>query len=542
MQRGGFDIIPIKDSDFKYTIDPDRILWTKNVFPIAEYIIQAIQTIPWSTYSYSGTSTFWKVAGATYVSEDIGVTTAPVTSPLYYYFGGSVYEIMNKLFTRSGMPVLHNYVDPTGDLDVMLILPKLLLPEKKSSKDYYAYFFQQLPYKPKTRRKQRSIWQAAVASGDRSNNNNNNNNNTSRIENVPNAEPPEIQGCANNVFTGENARQKATKRDPRRYASMIDDYTAWVMDQFATNLKKYAKGGLFDLLFGNTVKFNLDNDAEGRYGDRIICIGNIKLVRSYLPYMNLIKLQLIAKFKGMNRSDHICEFLLDMPAMPTIHTTLERFENIKHKYHTLKGFPMSNFGELVRGNLDSLINRYSLFNGVLRHKFYNHVGRMQYLHDFFKNNLNAYYENDSTKLTLTQERYMDLGNNMAKFSFYVAENFFSSKLFHFDSKNRFREDMNVREMSELRESILQSLIGSYPKFLFRKGNKKVTKEFLSPFNTVSFEPGDTIPARTVFTLTYIFNVADKFPQELLDKMGRIDDAINTVQLFRILRVLGILTF
>ena len=59
MQRGGFDIIPLKESDFKYTKDTNRILWTKNVFPIGEYIAQAILSIPWSTYKFKGTTTLW---------------------------------------------------------------------------------------------------------------------------------------------------------------------------------------------------------------------------------------------------------------------------------------------------------------------------------------------------------------------------------------------------------------------------------------------------------------------------------------------------
>lgn len=538
MQRGGFDIIPIKDSDFKYTIDPDRILWTKNVFPIAEYIIQAIQNIPWSTYTFEGTSIFWKPSGKTFVSEELEVSTIPSTQSKYYYFGGSVFEIMNKLYTRQGMPNLHSYVDPTGDLDVILILPQVALPEGKSSDSYLGYFFRQLPYQSSglQRRAPQMKSNASETGGLNANILNQNN----FLNNAPAAEPLELIGCPNNVFTGANATLETVERDPRRYSAYIEHYTDWVMECFAENLNKYKRGGLFDLLFGNTVKFNLENDAEGRYADRVFCIGNIKLVRSYIPYMGLIKIQLIAKFKGMTRSDHICEFLLQMPSQPNSTLTLRRYESAPHEYHVLKGFPLSNFGELVRGNLDSLINRHSLHETTGRHKFYNHVGRMQYMHDFFNNNLNPYYETDAAKLTLSKKDYAELGNQMAKFSFYIAENFFSKEIFDFDYKRRYKGQINVPGMNELRIALLKSLIGSYPKFLLRK--KSVGRGYKSPFKTIFFSYGDRIQARTEFVLAYLFEKLDELPRSVEKQIGYEGFELDTLHLYLFLRYLGYVNF
>lgn len=534
MQRGGFDVIPIKDSDFKYTQDPDRIFWTKNVFPIAEYIIQAIQTIPWSTYTFEGSSAFWKAAVAVgYERDDFDVKIQPSTKPAYYYFGGSVFEIMNKLYDRANMPNLHSYVDPTGDLDVMLIPPQLTLPAGKSKDRYYAYFFNQLSNNSRLAQSSNRFWRPV----DSTNGHLNQNNRNEPSSNTLIAEPLELQGCAADVFTGNNATREVVARDPRQYVKWIENYTDWIMDHFADNLKKYQKGGLFTLLFGNTVKFNLENDAEGRYADRVICIGNLKLVRSYLPYMNLIKIQLIAKFQGMKRSDHICEFLMEMPSSPNV--SLAKFESYEHKYHVLKGFPMSNFGELVRGNLDSMINRFDLYSTVIRHKFYNHVGRMQYLHDFFRANLNPYYESDPTKLTLTKADYMDLGNYLAKFCFYIAENYFTADIFDFDYKQQFRRNLSTNQMSTLRKNILQSLIGSYPRFLLKtRDNGK----YKSPFKSIAFLRGGRIPARTEFYIIDLFEAADNIPYSIRYDLKLYEDSINIIQLFMMLHFLSVLEF
>jgi hypothetical protein len=545
MQRGGFDLLPIKDSDFKYTIDTDRKLWTKNVFPIAEYIIQAIQNIPWSTYSFDAISYLWKPSGRTFESEQIDLATYPLEAgeSRYYYFGGSVYEIMNRLYNRTNMPNLHTYVDPTGDLDVMLILPRLHLRGGKSLDRYLAYFFHQLPYEHQGRQASPQAWGAPVvsANGNRTNNNTNNNNNNNHRANKPLAEPPEILDCPNEIFSGANATQETVVRDPRRYTRLIEDYTDWVMDEFAKNLKKYKRGGLFDLLFGNTIPFNLENDAEGRYADRILCIGNLKLVRSYLPYMGLIKIQLIARFTGMKRSDHICEFLLDMPYKPGSHLTLRDYEAYEHKFHILKGYPLSNFAELVRGNIDSLINRYALFNGDLRHKFYNHVGRMQYLHDFFKNNLNPYYEDDNTKLTLRKKNMKELMVQMAKFSFYAAENFFSTDILDFNYK-KLPNSLSPEQVQLIRIAILNSLIGSYPTFLMQKfPNGK----YKSPVvKAAYFRNGDVIPARTKFELIEMFDEMKPIPRTVLYMEARIQDKneLNIVQLFLLLRYLNLVKF
>jgi len=297
---------------------------------------------------------------------------------------------------------------------------------------------------------------------------------------------------------------------------------------------------LFDLLFGNTIPFNLDNDTEGRYADKIICIGNLKLVRSYLPYMGLVKIQLIARFTGMKKSDHICEFLLDMPYKPNASLTLQKYQAYEHKYQILKGFPLSNFAELIRGNIDSLINRYSLFNTDLRHKFYNHVGRMQYLHDFFKTNLNPYGVDDDTKLTLRKRDMKELLVQMANFSFYVTENFFSTDIHDLNYK-RIPNSLPPQEIKLIRIAILNSLIGSYPMFLL---NKNSSGKYKSPVASVSFYRGGVIPARTKFELVEIFDAMDSIPSPVLYKIGRIVERyeLNIVQLFLFLKYLNLVQF
>ncbi len=503
MQQGGFNIKPIKDSDFRYTQSADRKIWVKNVFPIAEYLISAILKIPWSTYQFEGTSAFWKkTTTGTFVREDLDIVASLPATPRFYFFGGSVYEIMNILYSKdTNIPELHDFVDPTGDLDVLGLHPLVTLPPNKSLSSYVPYFFEKLPVKGavlKALVKREKIRQGLNAStaGMLSNEG-------MREAMAIDIEPPEIVGCEG-VPTNTASSALFTVRDSRRYTRYLEHYTDWIMDSFAANLNQYKKGTLFDSLFGNTVPFNLENDVEGRYADRIICVGNLKIVRSYLYYMGCIKIQLIAKFKDMQISDHVCEILIGCPSSPSDYKiNLEKYLNAKQDFHVLKGVPLANFKSLVHDNLDSMVNRFSLHTGEKRHKFYNHVGRMKYLHDFFLKKLNSLGKTDATKITLSQDEYKELGKEMAYFTFYILENYFSGEIVNFSFAVRKELNRNPtylsrwtgRETKRFSKIVVKSLIGAYPMFLLKKqgedfislvGDVKVS-EYRAPFGRQEFD-------------------------------------------------------
>ena len=59
MKGGSLNIKPIKNSNFKYTKQKQRIEWVKHIFPFGEYIIPLFAKIPWSEYKYEGPFRAW---------------------------------------------------------------------------------------------------------------------------------------------------------------------------------------------------------------------------------------------------------------------------------------------------------------------------------------------------------------------------------------------------------------------------------------------------------------------------------------------------
>jgi hypothetical protein len=125
--KGGFDPIVISDEDFKYTIDPDRITWTKNAYNAGLHLFDLVKSIPWETYLFDNYSSMW------FQNEDDTFSIKPFKVTAYYpknHFspyklaGGSLYEYINlcqPLHNRN----LRQFVDPTGDIDVFMNTPKM---------------------------------------------------------------------------------------------------------------------------------------------------------------------------------------------------------------------------------------------------------------------------------------------------------------------------------------------------------------------------------------------------------------------------------
>ena len=159
--HGGFDPIVIKPTDFKYTIDNDRKIWTSNNYSAGIYLLEVIKEIKWHEYTYNGPSTFLDPPDdddeATF-NPNIDVPTTqiqptrvctiqasypPINPDLsirqvypYKLFGGCCYEVLNM--SRPGVK-LHDIVDPTGDLDVRVYLPNINFIE--SDKDFPDCFY-----------------------------------------------------------------------------------------------------------------------------------------------------------------------------------------------------------------------------------------------------------------------------------------------------------------------------------------------------------------------------------------------------------------
>lgn len=474
MQRGGFNITPLRESDFKYTIDPNRKLWTKNVFPIADYLIDAVLKIPWHTYRFEGNCSVWygkekerkrgnrwNIKNAEngifeYNKIQANIKAKPQDRP-YYFFGGCVYEILDRLYGQDpGVPKLRSFVDPTGDLDVYLRLPKItsFVPLNASNPndpfllDYVvAYSFEESPPT------------------------NPNDPNTVTLNTYKNR-PGKVRNTTN--CPSENAVQ--TSKDARTYNALIDGYTTWIMEHFAKNLLAYKQGGtLWNSLFGNTVPFSIDEDTEGSFADKIICIDNLKIVRSFLPYMEKIKIQLIAKFDGMDRSDHICEFLL--PMANTLSDSLYlQYGNNRDADQLQKGIFFSSFFELVQGNEDGAKNRMPLMVRENRHKFYNHIMRMAYLNAFFDVKVNRFNERNGSKIYLKPVNYSSTMFHISEYCLFILDTYFKSETFlaldylviNTLNKNTLQRLRTDPTTSIKKAELLNRLIGNFPKFMMEK--------------------------------------------------------------------------
>ena len=142
LQKGGLEPLT-KVPNFKYTFNEKRKIFIGYIYPYAEYFINCVTSMPFNSYTYNGNceyttdetsnnynpnSEYKNVENKTQI-----ITQCSSSShPLYFFTGGTVYEILNKNFNNVN---LYNYCDATGDIDVTLYPPKLTYNEKG-----YVYF------------------------------------------------------------------------------------------------------------------------------------------------------------------------------------------------------------------------------------------------------------------------------------------------------------------------------------------------------------------------------------------------------------------
>lgn len=163
----------LRDVDFKYIEDPTRIIWSKSVIQNVQKIVDFVATIPYNNFRYDGDIYFlikkdietktetdididtelnYETVGYTkinvqeefqyiideYQEKVIGMTEKEiyelnrrVMNPekikerfkknimSYNFFGGITYELLNDRYKNVN---LYNYVDPTSDIDVLLLM------------------------------------------------------------------------------------------------------------------------------------------------------------------------------------------------------------------------------------------------------------------------------------------------------------------------------------------------------------------------------------------------------------------------------------
>jgi hypothetical protein len=105
-QKGG-TLEPVQITPpFKYTTNEARKTWTRMIYPYAPYFFNLLREIPWTTFTCE--------------TDEYTVQCIPETP--YSIFGGSSFELLNREY-KNMIPQdkkLHNFVDPTGDIDVYI--------------------------------------------------------------------------------------------------------------------------------------------------------------------------------------------------------------------------------------------------------------------------------------------------------------------------------------------------------------------------------------------------------------------------------------
>lgn len=118
MDGGMEPLQTLRESDFLYTDDLSRKLWTLHFYPYSEWLLNTVREIPWKTYQYKGLGVYTGENGEFNTLESF-----TKTAPSYWFLGGTAYELLGKKYPKS--PSLRRFVDPTADIDVQVLPPKI---------------------------------------------------------------------------------------------------------------------------------------------------------------------------------------------------------------------------------------------------------------------------------------------------------------------------------------------------------------------------------------------------------------------------------
>ena len=101
-QKGGLEPL-LKTPIFKYTLNKERIIWIRSLYPYIDTFINSIREIPWNKYTYNGKCEYKEFVDEIQLKtnnvHDPKYTMLECNSknnPIYFFSGGSVYEILNK--------------------------------------------------------------------------------------------------------------------------------------------------------------------------------------------------------------------------------------------------------------------------------------------------------------------------------------------------------------------------------------------------------------------------------------------------------------
>jgi hypothetical protein len=425
-QKGGFNTVPLKNSIFKYTKDEKRIQWNKHTYPIGEYMIALVQSIPWLDYSFTGKVNFLhyddedeKYAHPLWIEKEI--ETKKITIPPYYYFGGCVYEILNSLYKKQLGNSLHTFTDPTGDIDVRLCVPNITIKEP----DVFDYM-------------------DVLIEPDGKNNN------------------------------GKNKY---------KINAFIDHYTKWIFENVENYLTKKMPKQLFDKIFIDTEEFDYKTNYEANFADLTSKIANLWLVRTIVN--NMVKIQLTAKYKGMEESDHILEFVLpvemDIANVKDFYR-VDSLNRCKDNYYIIlkDNIPIESLAELYAANIRAGKERIGVLDEDMHHhKFYNHIQRTLFLNNSLGKILNKPGENDEDKITLTRNEFIMLSTKIYNYCYWIINSRDIICKFVYENNPKLKRCDNAK--------VINKLVGGIEDILYKQEKNAKGNRIPYIYNPTTFE-------------------------------------------------------
>lgn len=326
--KGGLRLVAVQDKDFKYTRSAQRIQWMKNLFPIGQYLIQIVRKIPWTSYEFKGNVELFHPIG-----ED-DATFDPAKPDEYVAEEVPIQTRWTMIQKKVEVPITEPYYFFGGCVYEII---NTLIPDPIPLRNYVdptgdIDIRLYLPF----------------------------------IET-----PPDGIDYINYHLKADGTMNE-----------LLRNYTQWLMQQLEMQLKGIPKP-LFDQLFENTVSFDFHEQGEALHSDLQIPVGNLWIVRVPQYDAGMIKIQVVCKFAD-TEADHCLEFVMPINTTPKVSNLNETILNLNDARMFIKGFPLESFRRLLDGNLSGMKERAVLYNNEeLRHKLYNHVGRIQYLNMFF---------------------------------------------------------------------------------------------------------------------------------------------------------------
>ena len=408
------------DVDFKYIEDPTRIIWSKSVTPNAQKIIDLVETIPYNNCRYDGDIYFEilkikdqdeedeedkeipeendgyiKINIAETLQNEVNVIQKKkYTENLitYNFFGGTVYELLNDHYKNVN---LHKYVDPTSDIDVLLL----------TNYDIIDYL-------------QKKI-------------------------NLDKKEGYYFKSKYTLICQNENG------------ILMINPYTKNIADFLYDYLLNHLNE--LNLHFDNSVPFKDDeyyaiDDAVRNIdlGYRTNEVGetNAKLISYFDENFQTFRIQLVLKIQSGEHQiiDHFLEFLIGYNKYNDKPLVLRLSMNDKV-------YQISSLNSLFLDNLEAYKKRESLIirNTIeTRHKGINHTCRFIYLLDLIKNNNNIFNDllNNRNQAIQSKQQSAVLINRLINNSYIIY--------FYIDGKNIYKK-IKTEYIIKAFESILRDI-------------------------------------------------------------------------------------